>query len=417
MTTIFASYGSYASPQAYTDGIIPPTWVGAVVLAIGAGLALIPAMRPKEQEFPLADAIPAIGGFRASATRTAPDRRHPRGARHLGRTNRIELDHAPTPAHRRSMNDPQRRDAPASRPATSAGAGRSLWPGWPTIPTSRRCFGLREGQASSSISTEPPTTSSWAVALDPGDAEAWLALGNARAGQGSLQEACAALQRAVELRPDDVAALVDLGHASYAVGQADDAIAHLQQAAERDPTHVGAMRGSRRDVPELGKARGGPGHGEASGGEPPGRCHRRHRRRRALPRARAPRRGVGSFRPPPRRRRRARARGLRVPRHDRGRDAASALAPGARPGRRLHPRRPPRTHDGHPRLRGRSGVRRGRQARAPRTEIDEALERSRAEHRRRHAEASLAEVAPAGAAAETQWTRCPACEAFVYTSA
>jgi tetratricopeptide (TPR) repeat protein len=82
-----------------------------------------------------------------------------------------------------------------------------------------------------------------AVALDPGDAEAWLALGNARAGQGSLQEAHAALRRAVELRPDDVAALVDLGHASYAVGQADDAIAYLQQAAERDPTHVGAMRG------------------------------------------------------------------------------------------------------------------------------------------------------------------------------
>ena len=73
MTTIFASYGSYASPQAYTDGIIPPTWVGAVVLAIGALASLvIPAMRPKEQEFPLEQAIPAIGGFAPSATRMHP---------------------------------------------------------------------------------------------------------------------------------------------------------------------------------------------------------------------------------------------------------------------------------------------------------------------------------------------------------
>jgi tetratricopeptide (TPR) repeat protein len=82
-----------------------------------------------------------------------------------------------------------------------------------------------------------------AVELDPDDAEAWLALGNALAGQGSLQEARASLQRAVELRPDDVAALVDLGHASFAVGQAADAIGYLQRAVERDPTNVGAMRG------------------------------------------------------------------------------------------------------------------------------------------------------------------------------
>jgi MFS family permease len=73
MTTIFAAHGSYASPQEYTNGVIPPTWVGAVVLAIGAGASLlIPAMRPKEQEFPLADAIPAVGGFAPSATRMHP---------------------------------------------------------------------------------------------------------------------------------------------------------------------------------------------------------------------------------------------------------------------------------------------------------------------------------------------------------
>jgi EmrB/QacA subfamily drug resistance transporter len=73
MTTIFAAHGSYASPQEYTDGVIPPTWVGAVVLAIGALVSLlIPAMRPQEQQFPLAEAIPAVGGFAPSATRVHP---------------------------------------------------------------------------------------------------------------------------------------------------------------------------------------------------------------------------------------------------------------------------------------------------------------------------------------------------------
>jgi EmrB/QacA subfamily drug resistance transporter len=72
MTTIFSYYGSSASPQEYTDGVIPPTWVGAVVLAIGAGISLlIPKMRPAEQQFPIDEAIPAVGGF-APATRMHP---------------------------------------------------------------------------------------------------------------------------------------------------------------------------------------------------------------------------------------------------------------------------------------------------------------------------------------------------------
>lgn len=81
-----------------------------------------------------------------------------------------------------------------------------------------------------------------AVALDPGDGEAWLALGEALAGQGSLEEAGAAFRRAAELRPRDVVALVGLGHVCYAAGQADEAIASLRQAVERDPGHVGALR-------------------------------------------------------------------------------------------------------------------------------------------------------------------------------
>jgi tetratricopeptide (TPR) repeat protein len=82
-----------------------------------------------------------------------------------------------------------------------------------------------------------------AVEVDPGNAEGWLALGNALAGRGSPEEARAALKRAVELRPDDVGALVDLGHTTYVAGERDDAIAYLRQAADRDSTHVGALRG------------------------------------------------------------------------------------------------------------------------------------------------------------------------------
>jgi tetratricopeptide (TPR) repeat protein len=82
-----------------------------------------------------------------------------------------------------------------------------------------------------------------AVAADPTDAEAWLALGNARVGEGALDEARAAFQRVIELRPGDVEALVDLGHTSYVAGQADEAISYLRQATERDSTHVGALKG------------------------------------------------------------------------------------------------------------------------------------------------------------------------------
>ena len=40
MASIFASYGGYASPQDFTDGLVPATWVGAVAVGLGALLAL-----------------------------------------------------------------------------------------------------------------------------------------------------------------------------------------------------------------------------------------------------------------------------------------------------------------------------------------------------------------------------------------
>jgi EmrB/QacA subfamily drug resistance transporter len=41
LATVFTAHGSYASPQAYTDGMVPAVWVGAAVLAAGALIALL----------------------------------------------------------------------------------------------------------------------------------------------------------------------------------------------------------------------------------------------------------------------------------------------------------------------------------------------------------------------------------------
>src|ERR671911_121764 len=56
LASVFSSTGSYASPQAYTDGMISAVWVGAAVLAAGALVALM---------------IPRVAG-RAAAPAPAP---------------------------------------------------------------------------------------------------------------------------------------------------------------------------------------------------------------------------------------------------------------------------------------------------------------------------------------------------------
>ena len=40
LATVFATYGGYASPEDFTDGIVPALWVGAVVVGAGAVAAL-----------------------------------------------------------------------------------------------------------------------------------------------------------------------------------------------------------------------------------------------------------------------------------------------------------------------------------------------------------------------------------------
>lgn len=44
LASVFASHGSYLSPQAYVDGLVPAIWVGTAIVAVGAVLSfLLPA--------------------------------------------------------------------------------------------------------------------------------------------------------------------------------------------------------------------------------------------------------------------------------------------------------------------------------------------------------------------------------------
>jgi EmrB/QacA subfamily drug resistance transporter len=68
LASVFSAHGSYASPQAYTDGMVPAVWVGAAVLAAGALIALLiprvagraaTAEAPQPQLAPVAEPVAA----------------------------------------------------------------------------------------------------------------------------------------------------------------------------------------------------------------------------------------------------------------------------------------------------------------------------------------------------------------------
>jgi MFS family permease len=49
LASIFASTGGYSTPETFVDGLVPATFVGAAVVAIGALLALaVPRLRRRE---------------------------------------------------------------------------------------------------------------------------------------------------------------------------------------------------------------------------------------------------------------------------------------------------------------------------------------------------------------------------------
>jgi predicted MFS family arabinose efflux permease len=41
LASVFARAGGYESPQAFTDGLVPALWIGAVAVAAGAAVALL----------------------------------------------------------------------------------------------------------------------------------------------------------------------------------------------------------------------------------------------------------------------------------------------------------------------------------------------------------------------------------------
>ncbi|MER6393742.1 DHA2 family efflux MFS transporter permease subunit [Streptomyces sp. NPDC001523] len=50
LASVFSAQGGYESPQAFTDGTIPALWIGAVAVALAAGLALLLPGRAKTRE-------------------------------------------------------------------------------------------------------------------------------------------------------------------------------------------------------------------------------------------------------------------------------------------------------------------------------------------------------------------------------
>ena len=57
LATVFSDAGGMGAPEAYVDGLVPAVWVGAAVLALGAGIALL--VPGKRAEDALPDLAPA----------------------------------------------------------------------------------------------------------------------------------------------------------------------------------------------------------------------------------------------------------------------------------------------------------------------------------------------------------------------
>jgi hypothetical protein len=58
LASIFTSNGSYASPQAFVNGLTPAIYVGAAFVGLGALAALFIPRRRREQEVPVASGLP-----------------------------------------------------------------------------------------------------------------------------------------------------------------------------------------------------------------------------------------------------------------------------------------------------------------------------------------------------------------------
>jgi cytochrome c biogenesis factor len=60
LSAVFTGAGDFGTPQAYVEGLVPAVWVGAVVLAIGALVALL--VPGRFTTAPVAAAVAPAGG-------------------------------------------------------------------------------------------------------------------------------------------------------------------------------------------------------------------------------------------------------------------------------------------------------------------------------------------------------------------
>ena len=79
LASVFSSTGSYATPTAFVDGLVPAVWVGAAIVAVGAVVALALPGRIRREATDPAEATghdlgPGPGAARADA-RLIPDKR------------------------------------------------------------------------------------------------------------------------------------------------------------------------------------------------------------------------------------------------------------------------------------------------------------------------------------------------------
>ena len=71
LSTVFASHGSYASPQDYVNGLVPAVWVGAAVLAAGALIAAALPFNTRTQAAAIEGAAAESGAIEAAAASIA----------------------------------------------------------------------------------------------------------------------------------------------------------------------------------------------------------------------------------------------------------------------------------------------------------------------------------------------------------
>ena len=72
---------------------------------------------------------------------------------------------------------------------------------------------------------------------NPGNVQAWIALGNAQMDAQRFAEAIVAYQRALDLDPRNVDVRVDMGTCYRGVGQPERAIEEYKKASQIDPKH------------------------------------------------------------------------------------------------------------------------------------------------------------------------------------